>query len=120
MKENPIVRKNSDRMLKLDATIILVPFAYYEVKRGIVDINSKRLQLDLDMVCKIFPTGKMNDEILDVAADIYVELKRKGKRGEEIDILIAAYCKCNNFTLVTNNTDHFTGISGLNIIDWTK
>jgi predicted nucleic acid-binding protein len=120
MKENPIVRKNSDKMLKLDASIVLVPFAYYEVKRGIIDINSTRLQLNLDMVCNTFPTGNIDNAILDVAAGIYVELKHNGKRGEEIDILIAAYCKYNNFTWVTNNTDHFTGISGLNIIDWTK
>jgi len=34
------------------------------------------------------------------------------------DILIAAYCLANNFTLVTRNTRDFERVEGLNFVNW--
>jgi predicted nucleic acid-binding protein len=36
-----------------------------------------------------------------------------------MDIFIAAWCRVNDFTLVTNNKDHFAQISGLVLEDWS-
>ena len=38
----------------------------------------------------------------------------------DADILIAAFCLENDYTLVTNNTKDFVNIKGLLINDWTK
>ena len=54
------------------------------------------------------------------AAGIYAELKKMQRRVDDADILIAAFCKCWKFSLVTNNTKHFAHIQGLTIVDWTK
>jgi len=52
------------------------------------------------------------------AADIYITLKQKGQLIGDADILIAAYCLINNYTLVTNNTNDFNRIDGLKIVNW--
>ncbi|MCL2198576.1 MAG: hypothetical protein FWB80_06610 [Defluviitaleaceae bacterium] len=57
---------------------------------------------------------------MDVAADIYDERKRRGAPIEDTDLLIAAQCLARTYTLVTNNTKHFSDISGLEIVDWTQ
>ena len=53
------------------------------------------------------------------AEPVYADLYRKGLTVGEMDILIAAFCLENNFTLVTNNVRHFEVIGGLKIEDWT-
>jgi len=52
------------------------------------------------------------------AVDVYIALKQKGQLIGDADILIAAYCIVNNYTLVTNNPGDFSRISGLNHVNW--
>jgi len=52
------------------------------------------------------------------AADVYIDLKQKGQLIGDADILIAAYCLVNNYTLVTNNPSDFSRIIGLNHVNW--
>ena len=54
------------------------------------------------------------------AEEVYAELYSKGFTVGEIDILIAAFCLINDYTLVTNNTKDFENISSLRLVDWTK
>jgi predicted nucleic acid-binding protein len=37
----------------------------------------------------------------------------------DMDVLIAAFCKTYDLTLVTNNTKHFENIAGLRLADWS-
>jgi len=57
---------------------------------------------------------------MDMAADIYAIRKRLGQPIEAADLLIAAQCLSHGYTLVTNNTRHFEGISGLRLDNWVK
>jgi len=57
-------------------------------------------------------------EVWDKAADIYISLKQKGQLIRDADILIAAYCLVNNYTLVTRNENDFNRINGLDYVDW--
>jgi predicted nucleic acid-binding protein len=51
---------------------------------------------------------------------IYVEQRRMGRMLEDADIFIAAFCKSQSFSLVTNNTKHFEYIPNLALFDWTR
>jgi predicted nucleic acid-binding protein len=57
--------------------------------------------------------------VLEEAIKIYTEVRRSGYTIDEMDIFIAAWCRVNDFTLVTNNTDHFAPVSGLAVVDWS-
>jgi predicted nucleic acid-binding protein len=97
LKDNQTVVKNAKNAAALKNEILLAPFAYYEVKRGLVAVNAKnRLQRFADL-CSIYTVGCLENNILDIAADIYVELKNKGRPADDVDILIAACGKARCF-----------------------
>ena len=64
--------------------------------------------------------GELCSRVWKKAEEVYAELYSKGFTVGEIDILIAAFCLVNNYTLVTNNTKDFENINGLNFLDWAK
>jgi predicted nucleic acid-binding protein len=65
------------------------------------------------------PVGSINQAVFEAAVYIWPPLKTRGRTIGEIDILIAAYCKTYDLTLVTNNTGHFKHVSGLALADWS-
>lgn len=57
------------------------------------------------------------------ASEIYGQIRTSLERGGRLisfpDMLIAATALTHNATLITNNTQEFSRIDGLNISDWT-
>ena len=60
----------------------------------------------------------INETVVNIAANIYANLRRNGKIVGDLDILIAAIVIVNNGTLVTNNTKHFENIEQLRVVNW--
>jgi len=60
----------------------------------------------------------MTLDVWEKAIKIYVSLKSKGQLIGDADILIAAYCLANDFTLVTRNDNDFARIDGLRLVNW--
>jgi len=56
--------------------------------------------------------------IWEKATDIHIALKSNGQLIGSADILIAAYCLVNNYTLVTRNINDFERVEGLKIDNW--
>ena len=99
--------------------VIIPPIVYYEIKRGLIDYHAPAKLAAFEKLCGMLGAVDMDTKTLDIAAGIYAALKKVGKLIEDSDILIAASCIAHGYTLVTNNTKHFTGITGLNLEDWT-
>ena len=62
--------------------------------------------------------AEMPSDVWEKAADIYIALKQNGQIIGDADILIAAYCLVNDYTLVTNNTNDFNRVDGLKLVNW--
>jgi predicted nucleic acid-binding protein len=112
-----IINKVQDTLLA-GHEILIGPIAYYEVKRGLLAIKAERRLMEFTALCKVLGVGQLDNSLLDFAADIYSELREKRQTIEDADILTAAFCKLHDFTLVTHNTKHFQGITGLRYCDW--
>ncbi|MBC8448126.1 MAG: type II toxin-antitoxin system VapC family toxin [Chloroflexi bacterium] len=56
--------------------------------------------------------------VIDLAADIYADLRRQGELLPDADILIAATALANDCVLVTGNEKHFQRISDLEVENW--
>jgi len=119
LKENDSVINHITRSLSAGEEILIAPIAYYEVRRGLLAIGSTRRMNEFDRLCEMLTVGRLDNDILDIAADIYNDLRKIGRITDDADIFIAAFCKHHDFILVTNNTKHFENIAGLNIVDWT-
>jgi len=119
------LRQNQQIIQKVQSTllegheVLIGPIAYYEVKRGLMAIKAEKRLMEFAALCKTLGVGQLDNTLLDYAAEIYNELRHKKQIIEDADILTAAFCKKHNFTLVTHNTKHFEGISGLLHCDWT-
>jgi tRNA(fMet)-specific endonuclease VapC len=59
------------------------------------------------------------DEVINIASDIYADLRRKGKTIGDADILIAAIVIRNNGTLITNNIKHYEDVKRLGLENWS-
>ena len=116
-QKHGIVQKVNEVILAGDA-VIISPIAYYEVKRGLQAIKAEKRLKEFTELCSIFGVGQLDNSILDIASDVFCELKDKQQTVEDADILTAAFCMRYGLTLVTNNSQHFVNISGLNYCDW--
>jgi len=52
--------------------------------------------------------------------NLKAELEARGEPLDDLDLEIASIALENNLTLVTNNTDHFKRIKGLELENWIK
>lgn len=55
-----------------------------------------------------------------ISANIQAELRKKGIEIGHTDTLIAGVAMASELQLITNNTDHFKRIKGLDFANWTK
>jgi predicted nucleic acid-binding protein len=60
----------------------------------------------------------IDDDVINIASDLYANLRKKGKAIGDADIFIAAIVIKNNGTLISNNTKHYEGIEQLNLVNW--
>ena len=91
-----------------------------ELKFGIE--NSEKQQKNLQTLEK-FLTGVKILPIfhsLDLYAREKARLRKIGTPIDDFDLLIGVTSVTHNLTMVTNNTDHFKRINGIDLEDWTK
>lgn len=56
---------------------------------------------------------------LSLFGDIRAELEEKGKRIDDIDLLIGATAICNKLIMVSDNIKHLERLPGIQIENWT-
>ena len=101
------------------STIVIPPSTYYEIRRGFKHKAAPGKEFAFSLICQSYEVGEINLAAWETAADIYAHSRKIGKPIGDSDILIAAFCVVNGYTLVTNNTKHFENIEGLRFEDWT-
>lgn len=104
--------------LKSGNNIIMNPITYYEICRGLLAVKSQNKLQTFKEICELFGVVEISKDVMDIAADIYVELRQKGEIVEDADIIIAAISICKGYTLVTNNKKHFNRIKDLKTANW--
>jgi predicted nucleic acid-binding protein len=120
LRENKGVVDSLKSALQNGDTVLIAPIAYYEVRRGLVAIDSQRRLGEFEKFCKLFPVGQSDTAVFDRAALIYKQLKSNKALIEDADILIAAFCMRYELTLITHNVKHFERIPGLSFTDWVS
>jgi len=120
LRGNSKVIERVDEHLKVYGFISLSIITYYEILNGLL-YKDARKQLskfeDFVELNKVIPLTK---RMAKIAANIQADLRKKGTEIGHTDTLIAGIAIANELQLVTNNTDHFMRIKGLEIANWTK
>ena len=120
LRQNPKVIQKVHASILANDEVLISPIAYYEVKRGLLAINAEKRLNEFSVLCDTLGVGQLDNSILDLCSLIYCETRAKKWNLDDADILTAAYCKINNYTLVSNNIKHFEIISGLHYCDWSE
>lgn len=118
LKEDPVVVRRFKAESAAGNRMIVPLIAYYEIKRGLLHVGSVRKMQHFELFCSRLGVDELRFDVLDKAAGIYDDLRRKGRLVDDADIIIAAQCVVNGYALVTNNTKHFEHITGLKHVDW--
>lgn len=118
-RNNPDVVEKLDKYLKEYGFINLSVITYYEVLNGLYFKDAKKQLKRFEEFVKLNQVLPLTDDIAKKAAEVYAELRKKGKTVGHNDILIASTAMTNNMTLITNNEKHFKGIEGLDMENWS-
>ncbi|MBA2760547.1 MAG: type II toxin-antitoxin system VapC family toxin [Segetibacter sp.] len=90
-----------------------------ELKFGVENSNNQKNSIALAS----FLTGVQVIPIfhsLDLYAKEKARLRKAGTTMDDFDLLIGVTSVTHGLTMVTNNTHHFSHISGIDLEDWTK
>jgi predicted nucleic acid-binding protein len=98
--------------------MVITDVVDFEVVRGFYHNPSKHKEASYAKIRQICPIVKVNDDIWDCAASLWAKLRKSGLDIGDADVIIAAHCIINDYTLITRNTKHFTNVDGLKMLDW--
>lgn len=116
----PKVVENAEKYLQAYDAINFSIITYYEILNGLLYKDARRqLQrfINFANLNKVLP---LTISAAKRAAEIYADLKRKGQPIGHTNCLIAGIALTNGLQLVTNNTEHFTKINGLDLVNWLE
>ena len=91
---------------------------YYEILRGLKELASPRRLADFEDLMDHLHVRLLTRRVMGIAADLYVELRKRGEPLEDADILIAATSLAHGLVLVTDNERHFRRIPKLKVENW--
>jgi predicted nucleic acid-binding protein len=114
----PRVVENAENYLQEYDAINFSIITYYEILNGLLYKDArKQLQKFTDFadLNKVLP---LTISATRQSAEIYASLKKTGQPIGHTDCLIAGIALTNGLQLVTNNTDHFKRVQGLELVNW--
>ena len=120
LSREPSVVKQFDKAILNGNGIIIPSVVDYEVLRGFCHKPKPRKEAVYNNMRVNCPVVEVNAAIWKQAAFIWAKLRKMGKTVGDADIIIAAFCIENEYTLVTHNEKHFIDINGLLMDDWPK
>jgi len=120
LRGNPKVIAKVDDHLKEYGFISLSIITYYEILNGLLYKDARKQLSKFEEFVELNKVIPLSLQMAKTAAIIHADLRKKGTEIGHTDTLIAGIAIISELQLVTNNTDHFIRIKGLEIANWTK
>ncbi len=93
---------------------------YYEIKAGLTYRDSTRVLTQFKEIARESEILLLTLATMDIASNIYTDLRRRGLLIAPMDLLIAASAIEHGYTLITANVRHFQNIQGLRYETWAQ
>ncbi len=120
------LRGNEKVIIKLDEYLNEFNFisisiiTYYEILNGLLYKDAKKQMERFEEFVSLNKVAPLTIRTVKISAKIQAELRKKGTEIGHTDTLIAGIAMASGFQLITNNTNHFKRIKGLDIANWSK
>ena len=109
---------------RLDNAYVIPPVCYYETMWHLVRKGATAQNRTFQKIYQnsIKSAMIMTEADFQKAAEIKADFERRGiiLGKNDFDILIAAYCIVNDYTLVTDNVSDFKRIDGVKFVNWKE
>jgi tRNA(fMet)-specific endonuclease VapC len=93
---------------------------YYEILNGLLYKDAKKQMERFEEFVSLNKVAPHTISTVKISAKVQAEFRKKGTEIGHTDTLIAGIAMASGFQLITNNTNHFRRIKGLNIANWSK
>lgn len=120
LRGNKQVISKVDEHLKEYGFISLSIITYYEILNGLLYKDAKKQLSKFEVFVELNKVTTLTLRTVKISASIQADLRKKGTEIGHTDTLIAGIAIANEMQLITNNTEHFSRIKGLDISNWTK
>jgi len=122
MKGDKSVKENAEEYLFNGGfdQLTISEINYYEIRAGLEHKGAKKQLRRFEEFTNELKIIKLTKISLDISANRFGNLKRKGIELGTPDLLIAGIALENDFTLVTSDIKHFQQIEGLKIENWKE
>jgi len=120
LRGNSKVIAKVDEHLKEFGFISLSIITYYEMLNGLLYKDARKQLTRFENFVALNKVIPLTLRTAKIAATIQADLRKKGTEIGHTDTLIAGIAIASGMQLITNNTDHFKRIKGLQIDNWVK
>ena len=120
LRRNPSVVAKVDEHLRKYGAISLSIITYYEIMNGLLYKDAKKQFKRFNNFVKQNKVIPLTLRSAKKSAELFAELRKKGKEIGHTDTIIAGIAMTNKLQLITNNTNHFNRIKGLEIDNWMQ
>jgi len=100
--------------------IALTVMNVYEILKGFKWRKNETKKIMFEKFLETVPIFVIDDSVIELATDIYADLRGNGITIGDADILIAAIVIKNDGKLITNNIKHYKDIKKLELINWLE
>lgn len=118
LRGNPTVVSKVDEHLTEFGFLSLSIISYYEILNGLLYKDAKKQLARFFAFIELSKVVPLTIPAAKKAAEVHAVLRKKGKEIGHTDTLIAGIAIVNNLQLVTNNTEHFIRVKGLQLDNW--
>jgi predicted nucleic acid-binding protein len=117
---NTKVHENVNTYLKEYPFLNFSIITFYEILNGLLYKDAKKQLTKFNEFVELNRVVPLTMNATKKAAEIYSDLRKKGKIIGHTDSLIAGIALTEGFEISTNNTDHFKRVKGLKLTNWLK
>ena len=119
LRGNTKVIAKVDEHLKEFGYVNFSIITYYEILNGLLYKDARKQLAKFEDFVELNKVIPLTLRMAKTAAMIQADLRKKGKEIGHTDTLIAGISITSELQLITNNTEHFKRIKGLEIANWT-
>ena len=108
----------TEKFTELYEKCVISSITAAELQYGARKRNNRALTQKVQALCDLIPIISWNEDAAGNYAKLRVELETAGTPIGNMDMMIAASALAEEAVLITNNTEHFSRISALNLENW--
>ncbi len=117
LKGDPSVKKRLEEHIgdPMGVSVVSLMELYYGAyKSRRVTVNLARIRA-IEAAFEVIPVSLAAAQTF---GELKTDLEKQGTPLDDFDLVLAACALTHNFTLVTNNTKHFSRIAELRLVNW--